>query len=82
LSAEISTNTKKLHHFGLRIGESARDLLLMCMRGALEELVANAKRALSLFLADWGRNQPNNPHDAGRTTGRSKSREGTFVGWS
>jgi len=59
----------RMRHFGFKIGERERDAWLMCMGGALEEVVAGAQLRAELFqafykLADWVRNQPGNPHDA------------------
>lgn len=55
-------------HLGFRIGEAERDAWLTCMRGALEETVADNDLRAELWqafygLADWMRNQPGNPHD-------------------
>jgi hemoglobin len=50
-------------HIDFAIGDADRDAWLLCMRGALEETVADAAarqeldRALS-GLADWMRNRP------------------------
>ncbi|MBH5369353.1 group II truncated hemoglobin [Bradyrhizobium glycinis] len=50
-------------HFGFSIGDAERDAWMLCMRGALEETVADAAarqdldKALS-GLADWMRNRP------------------------
>jgi hemoglobin len=57
-------------HMGFAIGNAERDAWLLCMRGALEETVAddNARKELDAALtklADWMRNQAGNPHDAG-----------------
>jgi hemoglobin len=57
-------------HMGFAIGNAERDAWLLCMRGALEETVAddNARQELDAALtklADWMRNQAGNPHDAG-----------------
>src|SRR5512138_3611109 len=56
-------------HMGFPIGSAERDAWLLCMRGALEETVADeAARgeldAALTKLADWMRNQAGNPHDA------------------
>lgn len=56
-------------HMGFPIGSSERDAWLLCMRGALEETVADAaaRREIDVALsrlADWMRNQAGNPHDA------------------
>lgn len=56
-------------HIGFPIGGSERDAWLLCMRGALEEVVADdaARQEIDVALsrlADWMRNQAGNPHDA------------------
>jgi len=55
-------------HIRLSIGPAERDAWMLCMRGALDEVVADpAVRDLLhgafLKLADWVRNDPENPHD-------------------
>lgn len=55
-------------HLGFKIGEPERDAWLLCMSGALDEVVSDATLRGELFqafskLADWMRNQPGNPHD-------------------
>lgn len=57
-------------HMGFPIGNAERDAWLLCMRGALEETIADdAARteidAALTKLADWMRNQAGNPHDTG-----------------
>ena len=57
-------------HMGFQIGNAERDAWLLCMRGALEETVADGEARQELDgaltkLADWMRNQAGNPHDAG-----------------
>lgn len=57
-------------HMGFSIGESERDAWLLCMRGALDEVVADDAARQELYeamakLANWMRNQAGNPHDAG-----------------
>jgi hemoglobin len=57
-------------HIGFAIGNDERDAWLLCMRGALEETVADswARQELDVALtklADWMRNQAGNPHDTG-----------------
>lgn len=57
-------------HIGFPIGNAERDAWLLCMRGALAEMVADdgARKQLDdamTKLADWMRNQAGNPHDAG-----------------
>lgn len=61
----------RMRHIGFKIGEAERDAWLMCMRGALDEVVADTVVREELFqsfakLADWMRNEPGNPHDARR----------------
>jgi hemoglobin len=55
---------------GFKIGERERDAWLLCMRGALEESVADVEARQEIYallakLADWMRNQAGNPHDPG-----------------
>jgi hemoglobin len=55
-------------HIHLQIGPAERDAWMLCMTGALDEVVADvALRGLLhdafLKLADWVRNDPENPHD-------------------
>jgi len=57
-------------HMGFKIGERERDAWLLCMRGALEESVADVEARQEIYgllakLADWMRNQAGNPHDTG-----------------
>jgi hemoglobin len=59
----------RMRQFGFKIGETERDLWMMCMRGALAEVVSDAALRQELDekfykLADWVRNQRGNPHDA------------------
>ena len=61
----------RMRHIGFAIGEAERDAWLMCMGGALDEVVADARLRGELFqafskLADWMRNQPGNAHDGRR----------------
>ncbi len=58
-------------HMGFPIGEAERDAWLLCMRGALEQTIADARVREAMYermasLADWMRNQADNPHDARR----------------
>lgn len=57
-------------HMGFPIGESERDAWLTCMRGALDEHVTDAAARSEIYenmakLANWMRNQADNPHDTG-----------------
>ncbi|HUI22065.1 MAG TPA: group II truncated hemoglobin [Methylocella sp.] len=57
-------------HLGFSIGEQERDAWLLCMRGALEESIADTDARHEIYatlakLADWMRNQAGNPHDTG-----------------
>lgn len=68
-SAERGHPRLRQRHMGFKIGEMERDAWLLCMRGALEETIAdaNARREVDeamTKLADWMRNQAGNPHDA------------------
>jgi len=55
-------------HMGFSIGNAERDAWLLCMRGAMAETIRDdsARHELDAALtklADWMRNDPNNPHD-------------------
>ncbi|MFG1479751.1 group II truncated hemoglobin [Xanthobacter sp. V4C-4] len=55
-------------HMGFAIGNAERDSWLLCMRGALDETVADAVARDEVYaamakLADWMRNTAGNPHD-------------------
>jgi hemoglobin len=57
-------------HMGFAIDDAARDAWMACMDKALAEHVADAEARAELRenmkkLADWMRNQENNPHDRG-----------------
>lgn len=59
-------------HGGFAIGVAERDAWMMCMRGALEETVADGSLRAQLEraffkLADTVRNDPGNPHDNDRS---------------
>jgi hemoglobin len=61
----------RMRHFGFNIGETDRDMWLMCMRGALDQVVVDHALREELYhaffkLADWMRNEPGNPHDSTR----------------
>jgi hemoglobin len=67
-SAERGHPRLRKRHIHLRIGPIERDAWMLCMRGALEETVADAALRQSLHdaffkLADWVRNDPENAHD-------------------
>jgi hemoglobin len=67
-SAERGHPRLRMRHIRFRIGEAERDAWLLCMSGALDEVVADVDlrvKLLSAFtrLADWMRNDPGNPHD-------------------
>ncbi|MFS8035729.1 group II truncated hemoglobin [Xanthobacter sp. AM11] len=62
-------------HMGFPIGNAERDAWLLCMRGALDETVADAAAREEIYgalakLADWMRNQAGNPHDTQGHTAR------------
>ena len=59
----------RMRHVRFKIGEPERDAWLLCMGGALEEVVADQDLRAELYdalarLADWMRNDPGNPHDS------------------
>ena len=69
-SAEKGHPRLRQRHMGFKIGEQERDAWLLCMKGALEESVADAGARQEIYgllakLADWMRNQAGNPHDTG-----------------
>ena len=69
-SAEKGHPRLRQRHMGFKIGELERDAWLLCMKGALEESVAEVEARQEIYgllakLADWMRNQAGNPHDAG-----------------
>lgn len=69
-SAERGHPRLRQRHMGFPIGNEERDAWLLCMRGALDETVADAAAREEIYgllarLADWMRNQEGNPHDAG-----------------
>jgi hemoglobin len=56
-------------HMHFKIGEAERDAWMLCMQGALDEVVENealrAHLSQSFYkLADWVRNDSGNPHDS------------------
>lgn len=72
-SAERGHPRLRMRHIRFEIGEAERDAWLLCMTGALDEVVADeALRAELLLaftkLADWMRNDPSNPHDRKQQT--------------
>jgi hemoglobin len=59
----------RMRHMPFRIGEAERDAWMLCMTGALEEVVEDASLRTQLHqsffkLADWVRNDDGNPHDS------------------
>ena len=55
-------------HMQIHIGPAERDAWMLCMNGALEEIVGDPTLRGTLHeaflkLADWVRNDPENPHD-------------------
>ena len=69
-SAERGNPRLRQRHLGFPIGNDERDAWLLCMRGALDETVADREACEEIYrlfahLADWMRNQEGNPHDAG-----------------
>jgi hemoglobin len=58
----------RMRHTRLSIGPAERDAWMLCMSGALDEIVTEAALRTLLHdaflkLADWVRNDPENPHD-------------------
>jgi len=57
-------------HLHVRIGEAERDAWLLCMKGAMEETIADSDARGEIYaviekLANWMRNTTGNPHDTG-----------------
>ena len=57
-------------HMHVQIGEAERDAWLLCMKGAMEETIADVDARREIFLvieklANWMRNTAGNPHDTG-----------------
>jgi hemoglobin len=58
----------RMRHIHLQIGPAERDAWMLCMNDALDETVVDAAlrdhlHGAFLKLADWVRNDPENPHD-------------------
>lgn len=67
-SAERGHPRLRMRHFRVAIGPPERDAWMLCMTGALDEVVADTALHAMLHdaflkLADWVRNDPENPHD-------------------
>lgn len=67
-SAEKGHPRLRMRHGHLRIGPEERDAWLLCMNAALDEAIEDeaSRRAIGedlAKLADWMRNDPQNPHD-------------------
>lgn len=61
-SAERGHPRLRQRHLGFSIGEAERDAWLLCMRGALDETVADVGARTAIYermagLADWMRNR-------------------------
>lgn len=70
-SAERGHPRLRQRHLGFPIGNAERDAWLLCMGGALDQTVSDAEARQEIYgllakLADWMRNQEDNPHDARR----------------
>jgi hemoglobin len=71
-SAEKGHPRLRQRHIRFSIGESGRDAWLLCMEAALAEAIPDTAIRKEIYtrmaaLADWMRNQGNNPHDARNT---------------
>jgi len=70
-SAEKGDPRLRKRHLHVAIGEAERDAWLLCMRGAMDEVIADAQARQEIWgqiakLADWMRNTAGNPHDSAR----------------
>jgi hemoglobin len=68
-SAERGQPRLRKSHLHVAIGEAERDAWLLCMRGAMDEVIVDAKTRQEIYaslekLADWLRNTAGNPHDS------------------
>ncbi len=68
-SAEKGDPRLRKRHLHVAIGEAERDAWLLCMRGAMDEVIADAQARHEIWgqiakLADWMRNTAGNPHDS------------------
>lgn len=73
-SAERGHPRLRQRHMPFAIGPAERDAWMACMRGALAEAIPEEAlrapiEARLLHLADWVRNDKDNPHDAHRKHG-------------
>ncbi len=69
-SAEKGHPRLRQRHLHVPIGEAERDAWLLCMKGAMDEVIADADArgeicAVIEKLANWMRNTAGNPHDSG-----------------
>jgi len=69
-SAEKGHPRLRQRHLHVRIGEAERDAWLLCMKGAMEEVLTDAGARNEIYtviekLANWMRNTEGNPHDTG-----------------
>ena len=67
-SAEKGHPRLRMRHGHLHIGPAERDAWMMCMNGALDATIEDARiredlRQSLAKLADWMRNDPDNAHD-------------------
>jgi hemoglobin len=68
-SAERGQPRLRKSHLHVAIGEAERDAWLLCMRGTMDEVIADAEARQEIYLsleklADWLRNTAGNPHDS------------------
>jgi hemoglobin len=69
-SAEKGHPRLRQRHSHLPIGKAERDAWLLCMSGAMEEVIADTEARREIYgllekLANWLRSQEGNPHDTG-----------------
>jgi hemoglobin len=67
-SAEKGHPRLRKRHMHVSIGEAERDAWLLCMRGTMDEIIADAQARKEIWgqiekLADTMRNTEGNPHD-------------------
>ena len=69
-SAEKGHPRLRQRHLQVAIGAAERDAWLLCMKGAMDEVIAGADARQEIYvviekLANWMRNTEGNPHDSG-----------------
>ena len=69
-SSEKGHPRLRQRHLHVAIGAAERDAWLLCMKGAMDEVITEADARQEIYvviekLANWMRNTEGNPHDSG-----------------